>query len=64
MTLARVAASDASMWLLDEPLNGLDGDGVERLDALIGRHRASGGAVLAASHGTLAGEWARLELGR
>ena len=31
--LARVAASGAPLWLLDEPLNGLDADGVERLDA-------------------------------
>jgi heme exporter protein A len=63
-TLARVAASAAQLWLLDEPLNGLDGDGVERLDALIARHRASGGAVLAASHGPLGGDWAQLDLGR
>ena len=63
-TLARVAASPARLWLLDEPLNGLDGDGVERLDALIAGHRAAGGAVLAASHGALGGVWARLELGQ
>ena len=63
-TLARVAASGASLWLLDEPLNGLDGDGVKQLGALIGAHRASGGAVLAASHAPLEGDWAQLELGR
>ena len=63
-TLARVAASGTKLWLLDEPLNGLDADGIERLDALVERHRASGGAVVATSHGTLAGNWARLELGR
>jgi heme exporter protein A len=63
-TLARVAASAASLWLLDEPLNGLDGDGVKRLDALLARHRASGGAVLAASHAPIGGGWARLELGQ
>jgi heme exporter protein A len=62
--LARVAASGAPLWLLDEPLNGLDAEGVDRLDALIARHRTAGGAVLAASHGALAGDWARLELGR
>jgi len=62
-TLARVAASGAPLWLLDEPLNGLDADGVGRLDALIGDHLASGGAVLAASHGPLGGTWSRLELG-
>ncbi|MEO8175615.1 MAG: heme ABC exporter ATP-binding protein CcmA [Sphingomicrobium sp.] len=63
-TLARVAASGAPLWLLDEPLNGLDGDGVERLDSLIAGHRAAGGAVLAASHSALNGDWARLELGQ
>jgi heme exporter protein A len=62
-TLARVAASRAPLWLLDEPLNGLDADGVERLDALVAAHLQDGGAVLAASHGPLGGRWSRLELG-
>ncbi len=60
--LARVMASGAPLWLLDEPLNGLDRDGVERLDAAVAAHRASGGAVLAASHGALSGEWRELGL--
>jgi heme exporter protein A len=63
-TLARVAASGAPLWLLDEPLNGLDRDGAERLTALIASHRAAGGAVLAASHQPLPGEWRVLELGQ
>ena len=63
-TLARVAASGAPLWLLDEPLNGLDAEGLERLDALVARHRSAGGAVLAASHGPLGGVWSKLELGR
>ena len=62
-TLARVAASSASLWLLDEPLNGLDADGVERLGSLLASHMEQGGAVLAASHGPLAGSWSRMELG-
>jgi heme exporter protein A len=62
--LARVMASAASLWLLDEPLNGLDRDGVRQLNQAIADHRAAGGAVVAASHGALDGEWARLELGR
>ena len=60
--LARVAASGAPLWLLDEPLNALDGDGAARLDALIARHRAGGGAVFAASHQPLAGDWRAHEL--
>jgi heme exporter protein A len=63
-TLARVAASAAPLWLLDEPLNGLDADGAGRFGGLIAQHRAAGGAVVAASHQPLAGEWRRLELGR
>jgi len=48
--LARVAASGAPLWLLDEPANGLDADGEARLGAAIAAHRAGGGAILAASH--------------
>ena len=60
--LARVMASGARLWLLDEPLNGLDRDGVARLDQAIADHRASGGAVLAASHVPLGGAWRELAL--
>jgi heme exporter protein A len=61
--LARVMASGSPLWLLDEPLNGLDRKGVEELDAAVAAHRRSGGAVIAASHLPLAGEWRSLELG-
>jgi heme exporter protein A len=62
--LARVMASGAPLWLLDEPLNGLDRHGVSELDAAIAAHRSAGGAVLAASHAQLAGNWRSLELGQ
>jgi heme exporter protein A len=52
--LARVLASGAPLWLLDEPANGLDGDGQARLEAAMAAHRAGGGAILAASHQPLA----------
>jgi heme exporter protein A len=61
--LARVAASGAQLWLLDEPLNALDADGLASLERAIAQHRASGGAVLAASHQPMSGEWRTLELG-
>jgi heme exporter protein A len=48
--LARVIASGAPLWLLDEPANGLDTDGQERLIAAMAAHRAGGGAILAATH--------------
>jgi heme exporter protein A len=52
--LARVMASGARLWLLDEPANGLDPDGEARLEAAMAAHRGGGGAVLAASHQPLA----------
>lgn len=61
--LARVAASGTSLWLLDEPANALDSDSVKLLAQLLERHRASCGAVLAASHIALPGDWRTLELG-
>jgi len=61
--LARVIAARAPLWLLDEPANGLDSDGVARLDLAIADHRRAGGAVLAASHGALVGVWHSLDLG-
>lgn len=60
--LARAMASAAPLWLLDEPLNGLDRDGIACLAIAIDRHRAAGGAVLAASHGALGGQWRELAL--
>ena len=49
-SIARVMASRAPLWLLDEPANGLDADGQVRLAAAMAEHRRTGGAVLAASH--------------
>jgi heme exporter protein A len=63
-TLARVAASGAPLWLLDEPLNALDSEATELVARLIESQRASGGAVLAASHHPLPGKWRKLELGQ
>jgi heme exporter protein A len=48
--LARVIASGAPLWLLDEPANGLDRDGQERLAAAMAEHREAGGAIMAATH--------------
>ena len=62
-TLARVFASKAPLWLLDEPLNALDSDGVKLLSEMIERHLENGGGVIAASHQPLPGDWRTLELG-
>ena len=48
--LARVLASQAPLWLLDEPGNGLDRAGLVMLEQVIARHRAGGGAVLLTTH--------------
>ena len=48
--LARVIASGAPVWLLDEPGNGLDDASLALLGSCVERHLADGGVVLAASH--------------
>lgn len=48
--LARVIASGAGIWLLDEPGNGLDMASLDRLAVAMADHRAQGGIVLAATH--------------
>ena len=63
-SLARVVASGAPLWLLDEPANALDAEALERLARIVADHRSSGGAVVAATHQPLAGEWRHLDLGR
>lgn len=52
--LARVVASGARLWLLDEPASGLDVASVAMLERLIADHRAGGGAVLLATHQPIA----------
>lgn len=47
---ARLLIQQADHWLLDEPLNGLDSDGVALAEALIAERRKAGGAVVVASH--------------
>jgi heme exporter protein A len=49
-SLARVIASGARLWLLDEPANALDEEGLVLLAGAMAAHRSSGGAILAASH--------------
>lgn len=48
--MARVVASGASVWLLDEPANGLDDAAVGTLEALTAEHRKAGGIALVATH--------------
>lgn len=48
--LARVIASGAEIWLLDEPGNGLDTGALDRLAGAMAAHLAGGGILVAASH--------------
>lgn len=47
---ARLLGQQAPVWLLDEPLNGLDGDAVELAQTLAAEHCAGGGICVIASH--------------
>lgn len=48
--IARVVASGAPIWLLDEPANGLDQDAIAGLERLVAAHRAAGGIAVVATH--------------
>lgn len=48
--LACCLVSEPELIILDEPLNGLDADGVLWLQEFIRSHRNNGGAVLLSSH--------------
>jgi len=48
--LARVAASRANAWLLDEPFNALDAASQESLRTVLARHLGEGGLAIAATH--------------
>lgn len=48
--MARLLAQQAPIWLLDEPLNGLDSDGMSLVEALLRDHCRAGGLALVASH--------------
>lgn len=48
--LARLVAQDAPIWLLDEPLNGLDSHAAALTLTLAAEHCADGGICVVASH--------------
>ena len=52
--LARLLVGRASVWLLDEPLTALDDAGCALTRGFIDEHRAHGGAVVCATHRSLA----------
>jgi heme exporter protein A len=50
--LARLICQQAEVWLLDEPLNGLDTQAIGLVEELVGDHCAAGGIAVVASHQT------------
>lgn len=48
--LARLLLSPRPLWLLDEPLDGLDRQGLELFAELLGEHAAGGGCAVVTSH--------------
>lgn len=60
---ARLIGQRAPIWLLDEPLNGLDTDAARLAEALAAEHCAAGGICVIASHQAFAlPHMARLDL--
>jgi len=51
--LARVLMSDATLWLLDEPVTNLDAAGRDYVEERLRAHVADGGIVIAATHENL-----------
>ena len=51
VALARLALClHVELWLLDEPFDALDADGIGALNGLLGEHAGRGGATLLTSH--------------
>jgi len=62
--MAALLGRSVPVWLLDEPLSGLDTSAIATVSALIGQHVTNGGIALIASHQSLAIEGLQtLELG-
>jgi len=53
--LSRLLAGYAPLWILDEPLNNLDTQGVAIFEAVLQKHLQAGGAAIIASHRPLSG---------
>ena len=50
LAVARLMVTGARVWLLDEPMTGLDEPGRHWLKETLGNHKLSGGLVLLSSH--------------
>ena len=53
LSLARLIAAKRPIWLLDEPTSALDAAAQSRLTELMRAHLATGGLIVAATHGPI-----------
>ena len=53
LSIARLTAVQRPIWLLDEPTSALDAPSQERLAGLMQTHLATGGIIVAATHGPI-----------
>ena len=51
VALSRLALErDAGLWVLDEPFDSLDAEGIEAINGLLMEHLGRGGGVVMTSH--------------
>ena len=62
LNLARLSATAAPLWLLDEPANSLDEASANSLIETIANHQKNGGIVIMATHGAVSSNGKVLEL--
>ena len=53
VALARVLLSQATLWILDEPVTNLDTAGIQLMEECMAEHLSSGGMIVAAAHQSL-----------
>lgn len=53
VSLARVLLTNASVWILDEPITNLDAAGIRLVEQLMAEHLVHGGMIVTAAHQTL-----------
>ena len=63
LSIARLVAVRRPIWLLDEPSTALDTAGQSLFSALMHSHLATGGIIIAATHGPLGIEARELRIG-
>lgn len=62
VSLARIFLRPVPLWLLDEPLNGLDADSCRLFTTALHKHCAQGGIAVVASHLPVTGQVKTLEI--